>query len=112
MDARDDLTDLVKSIQKNKVNARKEESKGPSGRGRTRAALERACLRCGRSKTSWWGWQQAQNPLTQLERERLLELGADVSAALLRFRGFGRRPVGACEPTLAVRQPERLDSSP
>jgi len=35
-------------------------------------------------------------PLTQLERERLLELGADVSAALLRFRGFDRRPVGAC----------------
>ena len=33
-------------------------------------------------------------PLTQLER--LLELGADVSAALLRFRGFDRRPVGAC----------------
>jgi len=96
MDARDALTDLVKSIQKNKVNARKDKSKRPSDRGRTRAALERACLPCGRSKTSWRGWRQGRTPLTQLERERLLELGADVSAALLRFRGFDRRPVGAC----------------
>ena len=29
MDVRHFLTDLVKSIQKNKVNARKDESKGP-----------------------------------------------------------------------------------
>jgi len=46
MDARDALTDLVKSIQKNMVNARTDESKGPSGRGRTGAVLERA-LACG-----------------------------------------------------------------
>jgi len=54
-------------------------------RGRTRARARlvaaeleqrwtRACSQCGRSKTSWRGWRQAQNPLTQLERERLLAL--------------------------------------
>ena len=44
MDARDALTDLVKSIQKNMVNARTDESKGPSGRGRTGAALDTRLL--------------------------------------------------------------------
>ena len=95
MDARDALTDLVKSIRKNKVNARKDESKDPSGRGRTGAALERALLAVRALQDELAGLAaKRRTPLTQLERERLPELGADVSAALLRFRGFDRRPVG------------------